>query len=145
GSCDFTAPKGADRGQAEAFYESPAWTPFSRWESSGRVQSGHRGSEEREVVKEGHHRALCERPYRQEARRGPRRAVRRAAGIQASEHWGQRQGRLPHAARPARAAEEGPARERRGRIPPRPPGGAEEEGGPPEHGVSRPPAPEPED
>src|SRR5437867_2737892 len=118
---------------------------FPRWELSGGIQSGHRRSHGRQVVQAGHHRALRQRLDRQEARRRPRRPVRRPARLQAPDHRRERQGRLPDAVRPAGAAAEGPPDQRGRRVPSAAPGDPEEEDGPREHGVAGHPAAEPED
>src|SRR5438874_2323737 len=118
---------------------------FPRWEFSGGIQGGHRGSEGRQIVQAGHHRALRQRPDRQEARRRPRRPVRRPARLQAPDHRRERQGRLPDAVRPAGAAAEGPPGQRGRRVPSSAPGDPEEEDGPREHGVAGHPPAEPED
>jgi len=52
----------AGRHPAEVFYESPAWTPFSRGNPLGGVQSGHCGSEGREVLQAGHHGTFMRMP-----------------------------------------------------------------------------------
>src|SRR3989442_388182 len=111
----------------------------------GGVQSGHRRPQDREGVQEGHHGSLRERAHRQEDRGGPRRTVRRAAWLQASDHRRERQRRISDADRPARAGTEAPAPERRRRLPSRPTGDAQEEDGPRKHGVARHPSVEPED
>src|ERR671936_2054952 len=118
--------------------------PTSR-RSHGGIQGGHRGSEEREVVQAGRDGPLCERRDWQEDRGRPRRVVRRPAGLQAEDHGRERQGWLPDAARPARAAEEAPPVERRRGLPSHAPRRPEEEDGPREHGVAGHPAAEPDD
>src|SRR5881409_644126 len=111
----------------------------------GGVQSGHRRPQDREGVQEGHHGSLRERAHRQEDRGGPRRPIRRAAWLQASDHRRERQRRISDADRPARAATEAPPPERRRRLPSRPTRDAQEEDGPRKHGVARHPSVEPED
>src|SRR5256712_795046 len=111
----------------------------------GGVQGGHRGPEDGQGLQTGHQRTLCERPHRQENRRGPRRLVRWPARLQAPDHGRERQRRLPDAVRPARTPAETPPRERRRRLPPRSVGDAEEEDGPREHGLAGHLAAEPED
>src|SRR2546430_2077239 len=111
----------------------------------GGVQSGHRRPQDREGVQEGHHGSLRERAHRQEDRGGPRRPIRRAAWLQASDHRRERQRRISDADRPARAATEAPPPERRRRLPSRPTRDAQEEDGPRKHGVARHPSAEPED
>src|SRR3989475_5352653 len=111
----------------------------------GGVQGGHRGPEDGQGLQTGHQRTLCERPHRQENRRGPRRLVRWPARLQAPDHGRERQRRLPDAVRPARTPAETPPRERRRRLPPRSFWDAEEEDGPREHGLAGHLAAEPED
>src|SRR5919198_357000 len=120
-------------------------TPLTFRRSHGGVQGGHRGSEEREGVQARRDGTLCERPDRQEDRGRPRWTVRRPAGLQAPDHGRERQGRLPDAARPARAAEEAPPPERRRGLPSQTPGRPEEEDGSREHGIAGHPAAEPDD
>src|SRR5436309_1540252 len=111
----------------------------------GGVKIGHLRPQDRECVQEGHHGSLRERAHRQEDRGGPRRTVRRAAWLQASDHRRERQRRISDADRPARAATEAPPPERRRRLPSRPTRDAQEEDGPRKHGVARHPSVEPED
>src|SRR5438128_291736 len=117
--------------------------------TAGRVDAvakrGTRRPQDREGVQEGHHRSLRERAHRQEDRGGPRRPVRRAAWLQASDHRRERQRRISDADRPARAATEAPPPERRRRLPSCPTGDAQEEDRPRKHGVARHPSAEPED
>src|SRR5438132_12310411 len=85
----------------------------------GGVQGGHRRPEDREGVQERHHGSLRERAHRQEDRGGPRRPVRRPAGLQASDHRRERQRRISDADRTARAATEAPPLARPTRAPTR--------------------------